>query len=228
MNSEAKIRVWDPFVRVFHWSLVSFFFIAYVSGESESLVHIYSGYVVIALVSSRLIWGVIGTKYARFRQFAYPPAKLLEYLKQFAGGRPQHYTGHNPAAAWMIFALLLCVLLTSFTGLKLYGVMGYGPLAATPGGVPAVVSDFSLIPDAAAKDLDRKAYRDFYRRRGDRHENRLHEIWEEVHEFFANLTVLLVIIHVAGAVVASMVHGENLIKAMFTGVKTAHPDSEAE
>lgn len=211
--SAAKIRVWDPFVRLFHWSLVISFFIAYLSGEEESLVHIYSGYAIILLIMSRLIWGFVGTEYARFRQFAYSPARVIEYLKEFSAGRPKHYTGHNPAAAWMIFALLFSLIMTSVSGLKVYGIEGHGPLASTS--VPLEVTttrlattDFSLIRDARADD---------------EHENEedseLEEVWEEIHELFANLTLLLVLVHIAGVVVASKVHRENLIKAMITGTK---------
>jgi cytochrome b len=214
--SASKIRVWDPFVRLFHWSLVSCFIIAYLSGEEESLVHIYAGYAVIALVLSRIIWGFIGTKYARFKQFSYSPTSALKYLKDFAFGQPRHYTGHNPAAAWMIFALLLCLVITSVSGLKVYGIEGYGPMASSPAEPAAVATDFSLIKNASAKD--------YYRRDHDEHESELEEVWEEIHEFFANLTLFLVFVHVAGAVVASRVHKENLIKAMITGNKQSHAD----
>lgn len=214
--SDSIIRVWDPFVRIFHWSLVSCFFIAYLSGDEENLLHAYSGYAVIILVASRLIWGFIGTKYARFKQFSYSTSRLLSYLKEFATGQPQHYTGHNPAAAWMIFALLACLVMTSITGLKVYGLEGYGPLAGSLTPPPAVVADFGLIRDANAKSKRRKGHDD--------HEDELEEVWEEVHEFFANLTLLLVFVHVGGAIVASLVHGENLIKAMITGKKQAHKD----
>ena len=214
--SSLKIRVWDPFVRLFHWSLVTCFFVAYLSGDEENLIHIYSGYGVIALVAARLVWGFIGTKYARFSQFTYSPASAIRYLKELATGRPKHYTGHNPAAAWMIYALLLCLMLTSFSGLKAYGIEGYGPLASSTTGATAATSGFSLIRSAQAKDDYKKAYRKYYRKRED--------IWEEIHEFFAGLTLFLVFIHVAGAVVASRVHRENLIRAMITGIKLRHPD----
>jgi len=214
MMPASKIRVWDPFVRLFHWSLVTCFFIAYLSGEEESLLHIYSGYAVIILVLTRMVWGFIGTKYARFKQFTYSPASVLSYLKEFASGQPRHYTGHNPAAAWMIFALLFCLVMTSISGLKVYGIEGYGPLASSPALIPAVTADFSLIRNANADDDHEH----------EEHESELEEVWEEIHEFFANLTLLLVFVHVGGAIVASRVHGENLVKAMITGTKQSHTD----
>jgi len=216
--SASKILVWDPFVRLFHWSLVSCFIIAYLSGEEESLVHIYSGYAVIALVLSRIIWGFIGTKYARFKQFSYSPTTVLKYLKDFASGQPRHYTGHNPAAAWMIFALLACLVMTSISGLKVYGAEGYGPLASSSLPTPALTADFSLIRNASADDDHEH----------EEHEDEEEEVWEEIHEFFANLTLFLVFVHIAGAIVASRVHGENLIKAMVTGSKNSPPSPGAD
>ena len=214
--STAKIRVWDPFVRLFHWSLVTCFFIAYLSGEEESMVHIYSGYAVIGLVLARLVWGFIGSKYARFSQFLYSPARLTRYLKDFTAGRPEHYNGHNPAAAWMIFTLLICLVLTSISGLKVYGIEGHGPLASLPADQPAESAVFGLVRNAQASrghDSD------------DEQEKEEEEMWEEVHEIVANLTLLLVIVHVAGAIAASRVHKENLVKAMITGTKDARPDA---
>lgn len=219
LMSASTIRVWDPIVRLFHWSLVACFFIAYLSGEEEGLLHIYSGYAVIALVATRLVWGFIGTKYARFSQFTYSPATVLSYLKEFASGRPRHYTGHNPAAAWMIFALLITLVMTSVSGLKVYGIEGYGPLASSLADTPAAAADFSLIRNASADDDHEHEEEHEYE-----HENEAEELWEEIHEFFANLTLLLVFLHVAGAIVASRVHKENLIKAMFTGTKQSHAD----
>ncbi len=213
----AKIRVWDPFVRVFHWSLVTCFFVAYLSGEEEGMVHIYSGYAVIGLVLARLVWGFIGTRYARFSAFLYAPASLIRYLKDFASGRPEHYNGHNPAAAWMIFTLLFCLVLTSLSGLKVYGIEGYGPMASLPSATDSVSWDARIIRDARASENHEND-------QGHEHEDE-EEMWEEIHEFFANLTLLLVVVHVAGAIAASRVHKENLVKAMITGNKDARPDS---
>jgi cytochrome b len=212
--SASKIRVWDPFVRLFHWSLVISFFTAYLSGEEESMVHIYAGYAVIILISGRIVWGFIGSRYARFMEFAYSPASALEYLKQLAIGRPRHYIGHNPAAAWMIFALLFSLIMTSVSGLKVYGIEGHGPLASTPAELTVLATDFSPIRTARADDDHEYEEHD-----DEEHENEEEEAWEEVHEFFANLTLLLVLIHIAGVIVASKVHKENLVKAMITGTK---------
>lgn len=213
MMSASKIRVWDPFVRLFHWSLVISFFIAYLSGEEESLVHIYSGYAVIILVLSRIVWGFIGTRYARFREFAYSPASALVYLKELAAGTPKYYIGHNPAAAWMIFALLFSLIMTSVSGLKVYGIEGHGPLASTSTELTVMSADFSPVRIARADDDDE------HEEHENEHENEEEEVWEEIHEFFANLTLLLVFIHVGGVIVASRAHKENLVKAMITGTK---------
>jgi cytochrome b len=212
--SGSKIRVWDPFVRLFHWSLVISFFTAYLSGEEESLVHIYSGYVVIFLILSRLVWGFVGSRYARFSEFACSPASALEYLKALAAGHPKHYIGHNPAAAWMIFALLFSLIMTSVSGLKVYGIEGHGPLASSTTESTVITADFSPIRAARADDDEDEEH-------DDEHENEEEEVWEEIHEVFANLTLLLVLIHIAGVIVASKVHRENLVKAMITGTKDA-------
>ena len=124
----------------------------------------------------------------------------------------------------MIFALLFCLILTSVSGLKLYGIEGYGPLASSTVDSSSSAAGFSLIRPAYARDYYKKAYREYYRGRSGERE----EFWEELHEFFAQLTPLFVFIHIAGAIVASLAHRENLIKAMITGTKIQHSSDRTD
>jgi cytochrome b len=128
--SQNSIKVWDPLIRIFHWSLVIFFTVAFLSGDEESSLHIYSGYAVIGLVLFRILWGFVGTEHARFRDFIFGPSKVIQYLKSMASSTPQRYIGHNPAGGYMVVALLATLLVVTFTGLKVYGTEGHGPLAA--------------------------------------------------------------------------------------------------
>ena len=81
VNREKIIPVWDIFVRIFHWSLVTAFITSYMTRDETSIVHVYSGYTVLGLISFRVVWGLVGTKYARFSNFIYPPKDVLDYLK---------------------------------------------------------------------------------------------------------------------------------------------------
>ena len=198
------VRVWDPLVRLFHWSLVATFIIAWLSGEEEGLLHVYAGYAVMGLVVFRLLWGFIGTRHARFRSFLYSPQRTLRYLGSLFSSVPEHYTGHNPAGGWMIVALLASLLVTGYTGLLAYGAEGKGPLADAG---PAI----GLVSVAHADYDEDDEWED--------HENEAEEFWEEAHEFFANFTLLLVVVHLLGVFVASYLHGENLLRAMLTGYK---------
>lgn len=125
------VTVWDPLVRIFHWSLVAFFFIAYLTEDDLLTVHVYAGYAVAGLVAFRLLWGIIGTRHARFTDFVTGPGAVKRYLGRLFTGRAPHYLGHNPAGAAMIIALLLSLILTTFTGAVLIAGDGHGPLAGT-------------------------------------------------------------------------------------------------
>ena len=207
--AEKYIRVWDPLVRLFHWTLVVAFIIAYVTGEEENIVHIYAGYYILGLLAFRIVWGFVGNRYARFSNFIYSPRRTLQYLKGMVAGKPEHFTGHNPAGGWMIIMLLVSLSLTTWTGLEYYGLEGHGPLAAT-------TVEIMPVAPAHADDDGREAHEDHDE--DDEHSPE-QEFWEELHEFTANLTVLLILIHVAGVIVASRMHGENLVRAMITGNK---------
>jgi cytochrome b len=123
---ENRILVWDLPVRLFHWSLALSFATAYITSESErwQLVHITSGYVLVALIVFRLIWGVVGSRYARFSEFVRGPGAIKDYLLGLLRLHPPHYTGHNPAGALAIVALLSLGLLTAAAGWATFNELG--------------------------------------------------------------------------------------------------------
>lgn len=115
----ATVKVWDPFVRLFHWSLASLFLIAYLTGDEIEKVHIVAGYTIGGLVALRIIWGFVGPKHARFANFVRSPRVVLAYLRDVALLRAPRYLGHNPAGGAMIVALLVMLAITAVTGFSL-------------------------------------------------------------------------------------------------------------
>jgi cytochrome b len=213
MENKQFIKVWDIAIRVFHWALVVCFAIAFISSEESRKLHVIFGYSVLFLVLFRILYGFVGTKYARFSDFLYHPAQIGDYLKGLLIGRPKHYNGHNPAGGFMIFIMLLSLLSLTLTGLKAYGVKGHGPLAK---------HEISFIANAFADSDDNENHdeqENRKRRSQKNHEDEKDEFWEEVHETIAYFTLFLVSIHIMGVLVSSIVHRENLIKAMITGHK---------
>ncbi len=188
MKHENTVKVWDPFVRIFHWGLVVSFVVAYVTEEELLSIHTLAGYVLLGLLSLRLVWGFIGTRHARFSDFTYSLSSIRTFLTDTLYLRAKRYIGHNPAAGAMIFLLIVSLLLTSITGLAIYAAAEHaGPLAGW------LTNSSEFTKDAL----------------------------EETHEFFANFTLFLVFIHIAGVIVESFIHRENLAKSMVTGYKRA-------
>jgi cytochrome b len=228
-DATSMVRVWDPLVRIAHWTLLAGFFIAYFSEDDFLTVHVWAGYSVAIIVVLRVVWGFIGTAHARFSDFVCSPRETLAYLAALAHGRARRYLGHNPAGATMVLALLLSLAGTTVAGSMLYAIEeDAGPLAgwvADAGSVaPAGLSIElpSLISTARADDDDDEDRRSNTAGRGESkdHEAR-EEFWEEVHELFANITLLLVGIHILGVLYSSHLHKENLPLAMITGRKRA-------
>jgi cytochrome b len=192
MNTDTMIKVWDPLVRIFHWSLVLAFFIAYITEDHYLTLHTYAGYTVLGLILFRIIWGIIGTRHARFSDFVTTPRAAWQYIVETLRLRAKRYLGHNPAGGAMIVLLLVSLLITTLSGIATYGaVESAGPLGDWLGNI-----------GESGEDL-----------------------LEEVHEFFANFTVMLVVFHVSGVIIESLLHRENLVKSMVHGYKK---DSTAE
>ena len=185
--SENSIKVWDPIVRIGHWTLVIAFFTAYFTEDDFLTIHVWAGYIIGAVVCFRLIWGFVGGQHARFTDFVRSPVAAYKYVADLVRKQGKRYIGHNPAGGMMILFLLAFLLVTVFSGVVLYGMEeSAGPLAAQ-------VAEY-----ADSEDL-----------------------WEEIHEVFANLTLLLIVMHIAGVLMSGRAHGENLVKAMLTGRKKA-------
>lgn len=126
------VLVWDVPTRVFHWLLVTAFVMAWLSYDDNRYfdVHTFAGYTFLGLLLFRLVWGIFGTHYARFREFSYGPGDALGYLKGLFGEGMRRYIGHNPAGAWAIFALIGLGLVLTLSGLfVLGGEERHGPLA---------------------------------------------------------------------------------------------------
>jgi cytochrome b len=181
MSEEAtvlrKILVWDWPTRIGHWLMALSFLVAYATGDSEEwrLVHVLAGGTLAGLVVFRVIWGLVGTRHARFATFLRSPIAAGRYLLELASGRAQHHTGHNPAGAWAIVALLGLGLLAAASGWPVYQEIGG-------------------------------------------------EWLEEFHEAVVNGMLFVVGLHLAGVIVGSLAHRENLARAMLTGYKLGMPD----
>jgi len=171
---DPTVRVWDPLVRVFHWSLVASFAVAWISGDEWDRLHIWAGYAAAALIAFRLVWGLLGPRYARFSQFLRRPGTVAAYLKEILSGRERRYLGHNPAGGAMILLLIVSLAALCLTGWMATLDMFWG------------------------------------------------EDWvQNIHAVLANLLLVLVALHIAGVVLASLKHHENLARAMITGRKRA-------
>lgn len=188
------VKVWDPLVRIGHWLLVTGFLVAYFTEDDLLTQHVWAGYLVAGIVVLRLIWGFIGSKNSRFKNFVRSPGLTIRYLGDIARNRAKRFVGHNPAGGAMIVVLLASLVVTTISGLEIYAIEeNAGPLAG-------IIGEEFHESDSESESAE--------------------EFWEEVHEAAANFTLFLVILHVAGVLLASVSHRENLVKAMFTGRKS--------
>ena len=170
-------------MRVFHWSLAFFFFVAYLLEGDRPNLHSQAGYTVLLLLIFRLGWGFWGTKHARFSDFVSSPTSALLFFKSLLSREPHSHEGHDPLGAFMILAIIFCLSITALTGIVLFGMEGNGPLAGIP------------LPDLSGKTV------------------------EDLHDLFADLSLILIILHVLGVLTVSWLSRQNLVKSMLTGRK---------
>ncbi len=171
-KTARPILVWDFPTRIFHWTLAICFAGAIITQDMESLrvVHNTCGHTMLGLVTFRMIWGLIGTKHARFASFVPGPKRVFAYIKGLLTKKPIHTVGHNPLGALDVLLILSLVI-----GVATSGIMLDGGFAE--------------------------------------------ELFEDVHEFLANLLLLVIGVHVLGVLFSSFTHKENLVKSMISGYK---------
>ncbi|MFZ1813872.1 MAG: cytochrome b/b6 domain-containing protein [Rhizobiaceae bacterium] len=110
------VRVWDPFVRIFHWSLVGLFFFAFATGDEWDKAHEIAGYAIAGLIGLRVIWGFIGSRHARFGDFVRSPITVLGFIGDTMRLKAKRFIGHNPAGGAMVLALLAMIATICGTG----------------------------------------------------------------------------------------------------------------
>ena len=106
-------------MRVFHWLLVALFALAWFSGGIWDQPHLAAGYFVLALVVARIVWGFVGSRYARFSNFIYGPRVTLRYVTDMVRMRAPRYLGHNPAGGAMVITLLATLMVLCITGVMM-------------------------------------------------------------------------------------------------------------
>ena len=168
-----RILVWDVPTRVFHWLQALSFGAAYLTAFSERMrnYHVALGYILLGLLVFRLLWGFIGTRYARFSSFLFNPGEVVAYLLTMIKRKPEHYMGHNPAGSVSVWLLLALGLFIGVTGV----------LALQDGASDLVV---------------------------------------EMHGVATNVMLGVILLHLIGVAMSSILHRENLVRAMITGFKT--------
>ncbi|SHO67499.1 Cytochrome b [Pseudoxanthobacter soli DSM 19599] len=113
---ETTVKVWDPVVRLFHWTVVTACVLNLFILEEGHYWHRVTGYVVAAVLIVRVVWGFVGTPYARFAQFFPTPSKVFGQIGDMLDGREKRYIGHNPLASVMMLTLMALLAATCLTG----------------------------------------------------------------------------------------------------------------
>ncbi len=186
--------LWDPVVRLTHWTIAVAIVVNYALTEDGGTTHVWVGYLALAILVLRLVWGFVGPAEARFAAFPPAPRAALAHLADLAAGRPGRYRSHNPAGALMAYALWAMLAVVIATGI-LMTAGGPGDEALMRAAVER--DDWSILTGATPWVGDAAA-----------------EVLEEVHEVAANLLLLLAALHIAGVAVESRAMRTNLVRAM--------------
>ena len=188
-------RVWDPLVRLTHWTIATAVLLNGLVVDDASLAHIWIGYAALAFLALRLVWGVIGTEEARFSSFPPSLSAAAGHIGDLFMGKRREYRSHNPLGALMVYALWGTLLVVSVTG---------------------VLLESAPFPAFEHSGYASEAY--------EHEDNDGAEVIEDIHEGAANLLLLLAALHVGGVALESHLSGVNLVRSMVTGIRPRRKD----
>lgn len=195
--NETPPNPWDIVVRVTHWGIAAAVLLNGLVTEDGSGPHIWIGWAALAALIVRVFWGFVGPKPARFGAFLPDPKAAVAHLFDMLRGRPREYASHNPAGAMMVYALWGALLVVILTGLQMTDWKT--PMSIANDRAAVAAGDWSVLAsDDHAAD----------------HDDHNDGLAKELHEFAANLMLLLALLHVAGVVVESHLLRRNLVQAM--------------
>jgi cytochrome b len=196
----APPSLWDPVVRLTHWGLAVAVLLNALVTEGGSVTHVSLGWIGMALLLLRLVWGGLGPAEARFSAFPPNPAAALRHLAALFAGRPREHASHNPLGALMVYAFWLALLVVISSGLVLTG--GATPMKVAADKAAVASGDWSaLIPAGDSGSGD----------------TALRHTAGEIHEVAANLLLILAVLHVAGVALESRLLRRSLVAPMLFG-----------
>ncbi|WP_252257558.1 cytochrome b/b6 domain-containing protein [Erythrobacter aurantius] len=211
-QDQTPAKRWDPLVKITHWGVAAIVVCnALIVGEG-SIAHIWAGYTLAGLLSLRLLWGVIGTRPARFASFPPSPSRALAHIRAIREGRREEHDSHNPLGALMAYAIWACIGVIVASGIA---------MAGAPPAIDASTTPAQII-SGEAEEGEHGEYRehgedDEYGEGGEEDEGE--EVLEEVHEIAVNLLYLLILLHIGGVAFETARSGKRTITAMLPGGK---------
>jgi cytochrome b len=188
-----KAYIWTLPTRIFHWMLVFYILLMFITSKEENLLdyHAAFGYGIMILILFRLIWGVMGPRYSRFSQWPLSIKEAIGFVCSLSNPK-KYYEGHNPAASFVILGIILVILLSNISGVLAYGIQEGKGL-------------FAWLNGTFFKEM---------------------ELFEEIHDLFSTLLLLLIGAHLGGITVDYFLHKKSgTLSSIFSGYKNIEAPS---
>ena len=188
-----KSYIWPLVNRISHVMLMIFLAVSYTFGNYKSLfgLHVGFGIALGVVFSFRAIWGFVGPKYSKFKDFDFSFNNLKEYmlsvLSYVLGNskKDKEYIGHNPASSFAIVTMIVLTFLSIISGLLAQGIeKGHGI--------------FAYMYSESLKSI---------------------ELFSGAHSFFANLLIWVIVAHISGSLIDKYIKKSDAIDSMITGYK---------
>ncbi len=211
MSNIVLPKNWDPVVKLTHWGGVGAVIANALFTEEGSGWHIWVGYALAGLLLLRWLWGLVGTRNARFSAFPPNPVRALRYIANARKGAVEHHASHNPVGSLMVYALWGCLAVIIASGIAMSGPPPANPNVRESGERhEAVMAGTGVV---SANDGDEEGGHD-HDEASEKSGGGDEEILEEIHEIAVNLLYVLILLHISGVLFETMRHGRGTLGAM--------------